>query len=266
MQTLLEIVLTKKYLAGALVASAVIVLSANAVGEEVAVLMGNFLYIPIAGTLLGLSVVILGRFGLGGSHGLAWFAFLGYALSWFMAEMLWLVQELYLKIDPFPSASDVFYIVGYPFLLMFFVAYLQPVRAAITAKVVAPASAFSVGILALTLYHTIGPESGDIFATVLATIYPIFDSMVIIPALVGVVLFFKGKVNFMWTLFCFGTVSLFVADTAFLMDQNNNSYYTGNPMEILFYWNYILMAFGVHNHISLFRKNKSPDASSSLGV
>lgn len=266
MQTLLDILLTKKYLAGSLIASAAIVLSANAAGEETAVLVGNFLYVPVAGTLLILAAVILGRFGLGGSHGLAWFAFLGYALSWFVGEMLWLIQELYLKIDPFPSASDVFYIVGYPFLLMFFVAYLQPVRGAITKKMLIPASAFSVGILALALYLTAGAESGDVLSTIIAVIYPIFDSVVIIPALVGVALFFKGKVNFMWTLLCFGTISVFAADTAFLVGQNDDSYYTGNPMEILFYWNYILLAFGVYNHIVLFKKNKHSDGVASLGV
>lgn len=266
MQTLLDAILTKKYLVGALIASVVIVLSANAVGEETAILAGNFLYVPTAGALLGLAVVILGRFGLGGSHGLAWFAFLGYASSWFVGEILWLIQELYLKIDPFPSASDVFYIVGYPFLLMFFVAYLQPVRSAITKKMLIPASAFSIGILTLTLYLTVGTESGDVFSTVIAAIYPIFDSLVIIPALVGVALFFKGKVNFMWTLLCFGTISVFAADTAFLVGQNDDSYYTGNPMEILFYWNYILLAFGVHNHIVLFKKSKSSDGMASIGI
>lgn len=266
MQTLLDIILTKKYLAGSLIASAAIILSANAVGEQAAILVGNLLYIPTAGTLLILAVVIFRIFGLGGFHGLAWFAFLGYASSWFVGEMLWLIQELYLKIDPFPSASDVFYIVGYTFLLMFFVAYLQPVRSAITKKMIIPASAFSVGILALALYLTVGAESGDVFSTTIAAVYPIFDSVVIIPALVGVALFFKGKVNFMWTLLCFGTIAVFAADTAFLVGQNDDSYYTGNPMEILFYWNYILLAFGVYNHIVLFKKAKSSDGLTSLGV
>jgi hypothetical protein len=82
----------------------------------------------------------------------------------------------------------------------------------------------------------------------------VFDAMVFVPALIGVTLFFKGHVNFMWTLFCFGIVSLFVADSAFLFAQNEDSYYTGNPMEIMYYWNYILMSFGVFNQLSLFQK------------
>ena len=96
----------------------------------------------------------------------------------------------------------------------------------------------------------------DALNATLGTIYPIFDTMVIIPAIIGVVLFFKGQVNFMWTLMHLGVICLFVADTAFLFGQNEDSYYTGNPMEILFYWTYVLFAFGIHNHLVLFKKEK----------
>jgi hypothetical protein len=84
--------------------------------------------------------------------------------------------------------------------------------------------------------------------------------VIIIPALLGVALFFKGQVNFTWTLICIGTISVFVADTAFLFAQNEDSYYTGNPMEIMFYWNYILLAFGVYGHMKLFQKPKHDNA------
>jgi hypothetical protein len=99
-------------------------------------------------------------------------------------------------------------------------------------------------------------SNSDSFTLVLGAIYPIFDALVIIPALVGVSLFFKGKVNFMWTLFCLGTISAFIGDAAFLFGQNEDSYYTGNPMEILFYWNYILLSFGVSSQLALFNKTK----------
>ena len=96
-----------------------------------------------------------------------------------------------------------------------------------------------------------------LFNVAVATIYPVFDAIIIVPALVGVSLFFKGKVNLMWTLFCFGIALLFAADTAFLFAQNDDTYYTGNPMEVLFSWNYILLSFGVYYHLALFQKQKT---------
>ena len=260
MQTTLDSILSKKYLIASLLAITVVNLGANLVSQETAILVGNLAYVPIISAFLILSMLIVARFGLTGNHGLAWFSFGGYAISWFVAEMIWIYQDLYLKEDPFPSAADIFYIAGYPFLLMFFVAYLQPVRAAITRKILCIAIAISAAILIPSLYLVLGNgiNIGSL-EVVLGVIYPVFDAMVIIPAIIGVVLFFKGQVNFMWTLVCLGTICLFVADTAFLLGQNEDSYYTGNPMEILFYWNYVLLAFGVRSHLELFKKEKKPN-------
>lgn len=258
MQTNLESILVKKSLLGSLVACTAIILILNMVDRNATILVGNLTYIPVAGSLLALSLLILARFGIVGHHGMAWFSFAGYAVSIFIAEMLWIVQELYLKIDPFPSAADIFYLIGYPFLLMFYVAYFQPVRNAITKKMFFAALAFSVGILVPSLYIVLGSGSNtQIFEVTLGAIYPIFDAMILIPALIGVSLFFKGQVNLMWTLFCLGTISVFVADSAFLFAQNEDIYYTGNPMEIPYYWNYILLSFGVYSHLVLFQKTKS---------
>ncbi len=258
MQTTLDAVLTKKYLIGALAACTAVILVSNFVGQDTAILVGNLTYIPTAGSLLVLSLLILVRFGTMGHHGVAWFSFAAYAVSLFIAETLWIIQEMYLKIDPFPSAADIFYLISYPFLLMFFVSYFQPVKNAITKKLVAAAVIFSIGILIPSLYLALGSSPHiEMFDIILGAIYPIFDAMVLIPALIGVSLFFKGQVNLMWTLFCLGTISVFVADSAFLFAQNEDSYYTGNPMEIPYFWNYILLSFGVASHLKLFQKAKA---------
>jgi hypothetical protein len=260
MQTTLDVILSKKYLIASVVAVIAFNLAANLVSQEFATLVGNFAYVPIAGSFLVLALLIASRFGLGGTHGLAWFSFAGFAVSWFIAEMLWAHQELALQAETFPSIADVFYLVGYPFLLMFFVSYLQPVRAGITRKVFAVACLVSIGVLIPSLYFVLGnAENPGNLETVLGTVYPVFDSMVIIPAIIGVILFFKGQVNLMWTLICLGIISLFAADTAFLLGQIDESYYTGNPIEILFYLNYVLLSFGVHNHLMLFKKEKKSD-------
>lgn len=261
MQTGLDVATTKKYLILALVACASINLISNFVGNDTAIFVGNVMYIPVAGSFLIVSMLMISRFGTSGNVGLAWVSFGGYAISWFIAEMLWIVQELYLRIDPFPSSADIFYLVGYPFLLMFFIAYLQPVRLAITKKMFIAASSLAMGILIPSVYLALEPsKSSDLLQHILSIIYPIFDALILIPALLGVALFFKGQVNFTWILICLGTISVFVADTAFLFAQNEDSYYTGNPMEIMFYWNYILLTFGVCGHMKLFQRSRQDGA------
>lgn len=258
MQTQLDSVLSKKYLIAAVIGVISLNLIANVISKDVAILAGNLGYVPLAGTFLVLTILITSRFGLGGTHGLAWFSFTGFAISWFIAEMLWINEELVLQAQPFPSIADIFYVMGYPFLLLFFVSYLQPVRTAITKKAIAIACAISIGVLIPSLYFVLGnPSDQGVLATVLGAIYPIFDSIVIIPALIGVVLFFKGQVNLMWTLVCMGVVCLFAADTIFLLGQLDDSYYTGSPVEILFHFNYVLLSFGVYSNLVLFKKEKN---------
>ena len=258
MQTTLDVILSKKYLVASVFAVLAFNLAVNLISKDVAIFAGNLAYIPLAGSFMILALITIFRFGLTGTHGVAWFSFAGYAVSWFIAEILWIHEELILKENPYPSVADIFYLVGYPFLLMFFISYLQPVKNAITRKIFGISTSLSIGVLIVSLYFVLTHGTmTNAFSTALATVYPIFDSIVIIPAIIGVVLFFKGKVNLMWTLVCIGTICVFAADTAFLVGQLDETYYTGNPIEVLFYLNYVFLIFGVHDHLGLFKKAKN---------
>lgn len=224
-------------------------------GIETAILVGNFIYIPVSSGLVVISFVILKKFGISGNHGFSWVSLTGFSLSWFFAEMTWIYQEVFLKTDPFPSISDVFYLIGYPFLLMFLFSYLNPFRNGISKKMMFSSIVISAAILIPSLYLSFQIDSEiSLFDSVFALAYLVADAIVIIPALIGISLFFKGEVNFMWTLVCLGILSVFVADTTFVFTQFDQTYYTGHPLEILFQWTYVLIGFGVYNQLSVFKK------------
>ena len=234
---------------------AAINLIANYFGEETATIVGNLMYIPAAGSLLAVSIIVLQRLGTSGKHGTALIALVGFAICWFFAEIIWILQELYFKIEPFPSTADLFYLVGYPFLLMFVISYLEPLKDGITKEILALAILAAIIVLVSSLYVVFNEdEELSNYEFALLAGYPIADAIVLVPALLGVVLFFKGKVNFMWTLFFVGIISLYVADTTFLYTQLEDTYYTGHPLEMLFYFMYFLMAFGIYDYMKLFKK------------
>ena len=238
-----------------MISVAAINLISNYFGEEVAVIVGNFMYIPAAGSLLVVSIIVLQRLGTSGKHGTALIALAGFAICWFFAEITWILQELYFKIDPFPSTADLFYLVGYPFLLMFVISYLEIVREGITKEILALAILAAVIVLVSSLYVVFNEdEELSSYEFALLAGYPIADAIVLVPSLLGVVLFFKGKVNFMWTLVFLGVISLYVADTTFLYTQLEDSYYTGHPLEMLFHFMYFLMAFGIYDYMKIFKK------------
>ena len=92
-------------------------------------------------------------------------------------------------------------------------------------------------------------------AIIIGAIYPFADAIVLIPSMLGVVLFFRGKVNFLWSLLLIGFIIEVVADTAFQYFSLNNDMYTGNPVDILFFWAYVVFSFGLYDHIKTFKKS-----------
>lgn len=265
MQTNLEKSQTKKYLLFSILAVGFVMLFANVAGQETATLAANILFVPIPAVLVVLSIIIAKRFSVKGKHGMSWIFFVGLATSWFIAEQLWIVYELVYKIDPFPSTADFFYVAGYPFLFLFSLYYLKPLKDAISKKTIAYASLAAMTLLIPSLYMAYDADSQiGPFEVALALSYPIADTIVLIPALIGVILFFKGEVNFLWSLVCIAIVLNVAADTGFLITSMNDSYYTGHPIDILYLWAYILFSFGVYSHIQIFKKHNPWIKSQSL--
>ena len=245
----------EKFLFTSLAAVAFLNIFSNLIDEEVAVLVGNFVYVPVAGTLIFVAALLLKRLGSSGTHGMAWISLFGFAVMWFLAEMIWMAEEIFLNIEPYPSTADIFYLMGYPFLLLFLISYLEPVKKAITKEIFAIPLIISASVLLTCLFFALHDVEyvGNLELTI-ATAYPVADAFVIVPALIGIHLFFRGQVNFMWSLVCIGIISVFIADAAFLFAQVDDWYYTGHPIEILFQWTYVLIAFGVYDQLRIFKR------------
>lgn len=258
LQTSLEKLHVNKFLFFSLLSTGLIILLSNFATEHVRATVTNLIYGPVTGALVVLSIIIVTRFHTTGAHGKAWILFAIFTAFWFTAEQLWMIYELVYGLDPWPSVADYFYVGGYPFLFAFSIFYLYPLRKAISKKLVTSTLAISVLLLIPTFYiaYDPNPEANE-YETALAASYPILDAIVLFPALIGLALFFKGEVNFLWSLICLATILNVVADTGFLMMSADDSYYTGHPIDILYLWAYVLFSFGVYSHIKIFKSHKN---------
>jgi len=256
METRLEKLQSQKYLLISLVATGLAFLIAESFGKETASLFTNLIFIPVPASVVILSGILTKRNGLTGSHGKAWLIFTIFAAIWFVAEQIWLVNELVYKEKPFPSSADFFYLSGYPFYFIFSFLYLRPFKNIISKKMIVITSMIAVAFLIPNLYVTFENNSGESeFAIILGEIYPIADAIVLIPSMIGVTLFFRGKVNFLWSLLLIGMIFEIVADTGFQYISLDDSYYTGHPVDILFLWSYLLFSFGLYDHIKIFKNS-----------
>ena len=224
-----------------------IILIANMMSQDVAILVGNYLYVPIQASLLVTSIWAIRYFGLDGIHGLGWLAFLGFAACWFAGDMAWLIIEMALEEPPYPSAADLFYLPGYPFLLIFAISYIMPFRDAISKKILIASFVIAIALASFSI-GIIGISTNVTFDESIAFAYPIADGIILIPVLAGLFIFFKTRQNIMWSLMLFGILATFAGDVLFSFFEYNHTYHTGHPMEIAFYWSYLLMTFGVIYH------------------
>ena len=257
MQNNLENSNLKKTLFLTIVFTGLALVVANLFGKDIASTVSLSLYVPATMSLVILSIILSRRFGIRGDHGKAWFVFSIFAILWFIAERIALYYNLKLGDEPFPSEADAFWLAGYPFLFAFTILYLKSVRNSITKKMVVLALAISITIMAPILYITC-EQNMDVsfYELAVAAAYPIGDAIILVPAIIGVTLFFRGKVNLLWSLMCLAIISETIADTGFLLVTFDDSYYQGHPVDILFIWYYIIFSFGVYSHITIFRNHK----------
>ncbi len=227
-------------------------------GRETAILVGNLGYTPITISLTALTIIMTIKFRAKSTYGIAWIMFLACAVSWMVAEHVWSVEELVLHVKPFPSSADIFYVLGYLFLILFVVYYMKVVKKTITKKMILVSVAISIALLLPSLCITLY-ENSDVtgIAFLLAFAYPVLDSIVLVPALIGIMMFFKGKVSRMWTFFSLAILSLAAGNTGFLLTEMNESYYTGNPVDIFLMWSYVLFSFGVYSQYKIFSGKKN---------
>ena len=255
MQNNFEKLQEQKSLFACLLITGLGIIIATFFGKEVVKVVTDFTYIMITGAFVTLSIILPLRFRKTGDHGKAWLLFLGFSISWFNAETTWSIYELVYHLNPFPSPADGFYIAGYPFLFLFSIYYIKPFKKLISKKMILSGSLIAISVLIPSLYMTMDNNSDESkFAIVLGATYPIADSIILVPALIGIFLFFRGEVNFLWTLLLIGILFEVIADTGFQYFTLDNSYYTGHPIDILFMWSYLLFSFGVYNHIQIFKK------------
>ena len=257
MQTNLENLRDNKFFLFCLLATGFTVLTSNIISKQIADVTTDFLYIPISGGLLVLSIIIAIKFRGTGDHGKAYLLFVGFVILWVTAEFIWLESEFVSHLVPFPEYIDWFYLAGYPFLFFFSIYYLKPFRAAISKKMFSYAALATMVFLIPTLYtmYSNNPNAST-FDILWAAIYPISDAVVLFPAILGLALLFKGQVGLFWSLTCIAIILNIIADSGFFFLDIDKSYYSGNPINILYLWSYILFAFGIYSHVKLYRKPK----------
>lgn len=261
MKTGYEILSEQKFLLYSIIAIGFIFLAANLFEQENYPVIKNwyvtdilYFIIPALGILLGALVSI--KYRGQGNHGKAWILLTLAMVSWYAAELTFVYNNEYDVADITTFTSDVFYILGYPLLFGFGIFYLKARKKIISKQMILTLSAISLALLIPSLYISFAAEEEqletiEIFLTI---IYPILDSFILIPALIGVVLFLRGQVNILWALMIIGILSFVAGDTLYMISYIDDSYYPGHISDMFFQWGYVLFVFSFYNYFKIYKK------------
>lgn len=249
----------QEYLLFSLLGLTAIVLFSNIVGSNTSENVTNMVSIILSSLVMILSVVMVSKYGLTGNHGKAWVLFMLFSAYWFCAEFVDFFYEFVLEIQPWEYADDFFYITGYQLFFASLLFYLRPFVRQISKKILVGASIIGIGIMIPSIMIILQNHDSlnENFFILLS--YPILDSLLIIPALIGVSLFFRGQVNFLVSLIFLGIISHTIGDNSILFLSIQDAYYPGHLAETLFLWTYTMLAFGLWNQIRLFVEKSEKD-------
>ncbi|MFB5614097.1 MAG: hypothetical protein ACE5RI_03270 [Candidatus Nitrosomaritimum yanchengensis] len=241
-----------------------IVLVANFVGPDKAEVTTNWLSIILSSVVMFFSISMVSKYGLKGNHGKAWILFMLFSAYWFCAESVDILYEFVLGSEPWEFADDFFYITGYQLFFSSFVFYLRPFAKQISKKMVTVITFSSFTLLIPSIFMIVESGSWDSNSLILIS-YPVLDSIILIPALIGLILFLKGGVNFMVSLLSLGIITQIIGDNSILFLSLQDQYYAGHLAEVLFLWTYAMFAFGLYHQIRLFSEKPNENTCPACG-
>lgn len=183
---------------------------------------------------------------------IVWLCFTCGLFLWFIGEAIWMGYTLILDVEiPYPSFADAFWLVGYvPFFLALYL-YVKIFGSALSMRTLAISMSATI-ILSLfasfTLITPIMTAEEDLVTLIVDFAYPLLDVALFSVALLGLLIFIRGKLGKSWLLINAAILSNVSADILFSYTTTYEIYYTGHMLELFYHFGYIffLLAFYVH--------------------
>lgn len=216
-----------------------------------------YLLAPIIAAAAGIMVVSL--FGVRDRAGRdLLFMALGFVF-WALGDVLWYIFKLFLKIDPFPSIADIFYLIGY---VLIFIGIYKALRLAEVSletfkKIGRPALAAIIPLVIILIlivsyfgiYLAYDP-SADVLTNFFSIGYGVADLILIISSLLvlSIINVYRGgKFASFWACFIIGLCLFLLGDIlfAFYGVQFENDLKPYIYIDLLYAGGYLLFAYAM---------------------
>lgn len=228
-----------KFLSGSFITSIFLVALTNTLNGDIAKTNSDIFFIVLPTILAIISVRLVVKFP---SERILLLGFALFSVLSAVAEILFIIYESILQVNPFPSIADGFWLTGYLALFAFFVLYLRPLREIIPKKVIIFATVVSAGFLIPTVLqaYLLNVDS-DGLALAVALAYPVIDALILCPVIIGMIMLYRKRSDpFLFAMMA-AILAFIASDSMYLVIYN--SYENGNPIDIGWIFGYILFSY-----------------------
>lgn len=221
---------------------------------------GLFLLPPALASLTGLGAAAI--YGFSNPHGRTHLLLsLGF-IAWFIGEVIWFYLRVILNVDPYPSAADIFYLVGYPLLFAGLFNELRQQKISLKdfdpfVRIVLGFAAVIVGFLVFYfgVFQAFDP-SVTVMENLITMSYGLGDLVLIVPAVLilkTTLDYQKGKLFSPWMYLFAGLFLTLVADVLYAVfnDLYSSSVWPYTLIDLFWIAGYLSLAYGFFSVISV---------------
>ena len=183
-------------------------------------------------------------------------AYLFLGMAYFMvfaAELTYLIYDLVLHVDPYPSIADVFFFALYPFTLIHLILNIRFFKSNIIQKekkwlFVIPIFIVSTYVLS-SMFSTSGTFEDHIsFDFFYGLIFTIGSAITLTFAMLGAKIFKSGSLGTVWLLLVIGILVNTIGDVWYYHIEIFGQYDLMHPVNIFWYSSYWLMVYALYRH------------------
>lgn len=193
------------------------------------------------------SFVVAAKYIDAGLYRKAYFA-LGFAfLMIFLGEMTYLVYDLFLDIDPYPSIADVFFFLQYPLALTYLILNIQFFSSF--------SNKYKIWVIALpavillsygnTSLNEIGEANFDFYYGV---IFVASASVLLAFAVLGATIFRDGMLGKAWAILVIGVLSWVIGDIWYYYLELLGEFELIHPVNLFWYAGYWIIIYALYKH------------------
>ncbi len=212
--------------------------------------------VSLIATILGYSAARV--YGWGSVGGKIFYIFSTGVFLFFLGELSWMIYEVILGVEvPYPSIADAFWLGGLVAIIMavYFKIFSTGVKEQLSKFRILTSVIICLVLLSFSLYFVlipllVSPESefeGGILEKEMSIAYPIGEIVMMFGAIGIYAAHRRGTLGLTWGLIILYLILNYIFDASFSYLTWNNLYYTGHPIDLLYFAGYLLLILGFKN-------------------